>query len=250
MVKVRYKLQGIRQMGEAGMSESQPELSFDVPVSGTVYGAALNYKGTYQALEPHMYEEPYKAPPNAPVLFIKPLNTHVGSGSFIPIPEEVESVTVGAGLGIVIGRTATRVSKEEALDYVDGYTIVNDVSIPHKSMYRPAYKEKARDGFCPIGPWIVDKEGVGDPNEVSVRVYINDVLKQENHTSNLIRSTEELIEDVTEFMTLYEGDVLITGSPDMMPSAGRGDVVKIDIEGIGRLTNEVKDQREMAGGDT
>jgi len=249
MVRVKYRLQGRRTMEAADTAEENPELLYDVPISGTVYGAALNYRGAYDALAPEMHERPYSAPPKAPVLFIKPVNTHIGHRVFIPLPEGIRSVTIGASLGIVIGRTAMRVHAKEALDYVDGYTIVNDVSIPHESVYRPAYKEKARDGFCPIGPFVVDRSEVADPNDLDIRVYINDVMRQENNTSNLVRSVEQLIMDVTEFMTLHEGDVLLAGSPEMMPQAGSGDVVKIDIEGIGRLTNEVRDENEISGGE-
>ncbi|WP_017549758.1 fumarylacetoacetate hydrolase family protein [Salinicoccus carnicancri] len=249
MVRVKYRLQGKRMMETADTAEENPELLYDVPISGTVYGAALNYRAVYDALAPEMHKHPYREPPKAPVLFIKPVNTHVAHRGFIPMPKERRSVTIGASLGIVIGRTATRVDAEGALDYVEGYTIVNDVSIPHESVYRPAYKEKARDGFCPIGPFVVEQSEVADPNNLDIRVYINDVLRQENNTSNLVRTVEQLIMDVTEFMTLYEGDVLLAGSPEMMPQAGNGDVVKIDISGIGRLTNEVKDENEVSGGE-
>ena len=122
------------------------------------------------------------------------------------------------------------------------------MSLPHDSLYRPAYKEKARDGFCPIGPWIVERDEVGNPDDLRVRVYINDELKQENTTSNLIRDVEQLLVEVTDFMTLYEGDVLLVGIPEKVPLARENDYVKIEIEGIGTLANKVVREKVFAGG--
>ena len=109
--------------------------------------------------------------------------------------------------------------EENALTYVAGYTIVNDVSVPHDSVYRPAVQHKARDGFCPIGPWIIDRHEVDNPDDLTIRVFINDKLQQENSTSNLIRSVSRLLADVTEFMTLSPGDVLLVGVPEEAPQA-------------------------------
>lgn len=120
-----------------------------------------------------------------------------------------------------------------------GYTVANDVSIPHSSVYRPAIKEKARDGFCPIGPWIVENEEIPNPDDLDITVHINGELKQQQTTRNLIRSVDELIAEVTSFMTLYEGDTLLIGVPENPPLARNGDVVKITIAGIGSLENQV-----------
>lgn len=260
MSKVKFKHQGIQQIKEGNYQPDQnllefngkqcpPEtLSLDVPVSGTVYGTLLNYKGEYAKLEPSMNDDPYKAPPKAPILYIKPINTHIGYGTAIPLPEGVEEVSIGAALGVVIGKSAKKIKKENALDYVAGYTIVNDVSIPHESYYRPAYKEKARDGFCPIGPWVLDRDAIGNPNELGIRVFINGELKQENTTSNLIRSVEQLLEEVTDFMTLYEGDLLLVGVPENPPLAKENDSVKIEIDGVGTLENKVIKEKVVVGG--
>lgn len=260
MSKVKFKHQGVQQIKEGTYQAEQgllefdgkqchpDDLSLDVPLSGTVYGTLLNYKGEYANLESSMNDDPYKEPPKAPVLYIKPINTHIGNGAAIPLPEGFDEVSIGAALGVVIGKTAKKVSKENALDYVAGYTIVNDVSIPHESVYRPAYKEKARDGFCPIGPWVVDRDSVGSPNELGIRVYINGELKQENNTSNLIRSAEQLLEDVTDFMTLYEGDTLLVGVPENAPIAKENDRVQVEIEGVGTLSNKVVKENAVVGG--
>lgn len=260
MSNVIFKLQGVQQLKEGKYEEEQGAIGFDnfkkytddleldVPISGTVYGTLLNYKGEYEQLEPSMNEEPYKAPPQAPILYIKPLNTHIANGVSIPLPEGFEEVTAGAALGVVIEKDAKQVSKENALDYVAGYTIVNDISIPHENVYRPAYKEKARDGFCPIGPFIVDRNDIEDPNNLGIRVYVNGQIKQENTTANLICSVEQLLEEVTYFMTLYAGDVLLVGVPENKPIITEGDHVQIEVDGIGSLANKVVRENVFVGG--
>ncbi|UZJ80994.1 fumarylacetoacetate hydrolase family protein [Fictibacillus sp. KU28468] len=218
------------------------------PVPGTVYGTLLNYKGAMAALGDAVNEAPYTEAPKGPILYIKPVNTINGHGSAIPLPEDVEELEIGAALGVVIGSTATRVSMDEALDYVAGYTVVNDVSVPHESVYRPAIKQKARDGFCPVGPWVIERDAVANPDSLSVKVWINGELKQENTTANLVRSVSRLIADVTEFMTLNAGDVLMVGVPEKAPLAKARDAVRIEIEGVGSLENTIVPEHETVFG--
>jgi len=227
-------------------------LRLGVPLSdgATVYGTLLNYQGALAALGAAVREAPYGAPPEAPVLYIKPANTMIGHGMDIPLPEGVAELEIGAALGVVIGRTASRVSPQRALEHVLGYTVANDICIPHASLYRPAIRERARDGFCPIGPWVIERKAVRDPDALAVRVWINGELRQENTTRNLIRSVSTLIADVTEFMTLYAGDVLLVGTPENAPLAGAGDRVRIEAEGVGALENRVvPEQAWVEGGE-
>lgn len=259
MKEIIFKLQGSAQVKEGlydneknlvtvnESSKSIDDLEFDIPVNGTIYGTLLNYKGAYKQYEDKMNESPYKQPPKAPILYIKPINTHVANGSSIYVPKHVEHLKMGAALGIVVGKAATKVTEQSALDYVLGYVIVNDVQIPHESIYRPAIKEIARDSFCPIGPWIVKKEFVKNPDDLSIRVYVNGELKLENSTANLIRPINKLIVDVTEFMTLNEGDVLLVGIPEDAPLAKAEDRVTIEIEGIGKLDNVLKYEDALVG---
>lgn len=207
------------------------------PPRGTVYGTLLNYRGALAALGDAVHKPPYKAPPKAPVLYIKPANTWISDGAPIPVPSDVDALQMGAALGVVIRCTACRVPAESALDYVAGYTVVNDVSVPHDSYYRPSIRLKCRDGFCPISPVIVDRTRVADPDALVVRVFVDGALRQQNTTANLIRSTARLIADITEFMTLSAGDVLLTGVPENAPLARAGQRVAIEIEGVGRLEN-------------
>lgn len=221
------------------------DLEFDCPISGTVYGTILNYEGEIKMMGEDLYEDPYKKPPEAPVLYIKPKNTFTGHNQAIPLPEDVSEITVGAALGLVIGKTASKLTEEEALEYVSGYTIVNDVSVPHESVYRPAVRQKARDGFCPVGPWILKREDVESPDHLIIQVRINGELRQVNTTENLIRSVERLLVDVTEFMTLYEGDVLLVGVPEKAPIAKAGDEIQIEIDEVGTLQNKVVPENEL-----
>lgn len=222
-----------------GLDYSIEQVPFDVPVSGTMYGLLLNYKDEYAALEGEMNDKPYIAPPQAPVLYIKPENTFIADGEMIPLPDEEEELRVGAALGIVIGRDATRVSKEDAYDYIAGYTVVNDISLPHTNVHRPAVKEKARDGFCPVGPWVMSKEAVANPNDLTITVKVNDEVKQTVQTKNLIRNVETIIADLTDFMTLYAGDVVLVGVDHGAPIVKENDGITIEIEGVGTLYNRV-----------
>lgn len=215
--------------------------------SRTVYGAALNYKGALAALADQVNQAPYKAPPQAPILYIKTANTFSADGAAIALPADVKEVQIGAALGIVIGKTACRVPAGQALDYVAGYTVVNDVSVPHASFYRPAVRHKCRDGFCPIGA-TVPRDAVRNPDALAVRVYINDKLVQQNTTANLIRPVAQLIADVTDFMTLSPGDILLVGTPENPPVAKAGDRVVIEIEQVGGLQNAVTAEQEIIGG--
>lgn len=260
MQRVTLNLRGVNQTLEGVVAEdntiaiqeieySLGQLPVDIPTIKTMYGTLLNYKGAYDALEPKMNDAPYQNPPKAPILYIKPKNTFISNNQAIPLPENVSELEVGAALGVVIGRTATNLNEKNALDYISGYTVVNDVSIPHESVHRPAVKEKARDGFCPIGPWVVNKDDVKNPNDLTITVSVNGEKKQENSTRNLVRSIEKLLTDVTDFMTLHKGDVLLVGVPEGAPLVQADDLVHIEIEQVGALENRVINEKDVIGGD-
>jgi 5-oxopent-3-ene-1,2,5-tricarboxylate decarboxylase/2-hydroxyhepta-2,4-diene-1,7-dioate isomerase len=205
----------------------------------TVYGALLNYKGALAAVASQLDQPPYKAPPKAPILYIKTANTHSTDGASVMLPEGVEALCIGAALGVVIGKTACRVSAASALEHVAGYVVVNDVSVPHEAVYRPAIRQLCRDGFCPIGP-MAARDAVRNPDALAIRVHINDKLEQQNTTANLIRPIAQLIADVTDFLTLSAGDILLVGVPENAPLARAGDRVTIEIEQVGRLQNTIR----------
>lgn len=257
MKAIYFRLSGFQQLKQGFWNEDQDTIllhgqeykvdnvEFASPLSGTVYGTLLNYKGALQSFR--VDQGPYQKLPEAPVLYVKPVNTITAPGAPIPVPEHVDKLQMGACLGIVFGNEATKVSEKNALDFIEGYVVVNDVQIPHDDVYRPAIQEIARDGFCPAGPWIVDKEAVVDPDNLLIQVSVNETVVQQNTTRNLVRPIRKLIADITEFMTFYPGDVLLVGIPENPPLAGVGDRVLIEIEGIGRLENVLQNEKALAG---
>lgn len=203
---------------------------------GTVYGTLLNHADALAALGQAVHQAPYKAPPKAPVLYIKPRNTWVGDGDTIVVPEGVEELEIGATLGMVIGRAACQVGEAEALEFVAGYVIVDDVSVPHASFYRPSLRFKARDTFCPIGGF-VPRALAGDPDALGIVVSVDGRVVHRASTRGLIRPVARLLAEVSEFMTLLPGDVLSVGVAANAPRARAGQRVSIAIDGLGRLEN-------------
>ena len=215
---------------------------------GTVYGTALNYRGALAALGAAVHAAPYGSPPRAPVLYIKPRNTWIGSGSPIPLPAGHEAVLAGPALGLVIARAARRIVPQAALEHVLGYTLVNDVALPHDSYFRPALQQQCRDGFCAIGDEVVAAERIGNPDSLEVGVWIDGIRRLTSSTAGMIRSVRQLIADVSEFMTLRAGDLLLTGLPADLPQVRAGQRVAVAIEGLGRLENPVIEAAALASG--
>jgi 5-oxopent-3-ene-1,2,5-tricarboxylate decarboxylase/2-hydroxyhepta-2,4-diene-1,7-dioate isomerase len=205
---------------------------------GAVYAAALNFRGSLESLGDKLSQDPYKAPPLAPILYIKPPNTWSSTGAKIPVPSGTPHLKMGGTLGIVIKRAACRVSEPEALDYIGGWVVVNDVSIPHQSYYRPAIKQRCRDGFCPIST-IAPFDSLG-PGDAQIRIFINGELRARATTADLVRPVAKLMADVTEFMTLRTGDILLVGEPDNSPLAGPGDRVRVEIAALEGIENTLE----------
>jgi 5-oxopent-3-ene-1,2,5-tricarboxylate decarboxylase / 2-hydroxyhepta-2,4-diene-1,7-dioate isomerase len=214
-------------------------IPFDVPpyrLSGTLYGTLLNHRSAMEALGDAANRAPYGAAPKAPVLYIKPRNTLAPPGCIVRIPAGTPELEVGACVGLVIGRTACRVTESRALDFVAGYLIVADVSVPHPNYHRPSVRFKARDGYCPLGPAVTARAAIANPDALGVRVYIDDALVQAADTADLIRPASRLLADVTEFMTLAPGDVLTLGAAAPAPRVRTGQTLRIDIDGLGSLS--------------
>jgi 5-oxopent-3-ene-1,2,5-tricarboxylate decarboxylase / 2-hydroxyhepta-2,4-diene-1,7-dioate isomerase len=205
-------------------------------LSGAVYCALLNHRTAVAALGETMHQPPYKAAPKAPILYIKPRNTLAVSGDYVRVPADVAELEVGGCLGVVISSTACRLSEADALQHVAGYLIVNDVSVPHPNYYRPAIRYKARDGFCPLGT-VTASAQINNPNALQIRTYIDGKLVQTASTAELVRSVEQLLVDVTEFMTLAPGDVLAMGVAAPAPRVRAGQTVNIEIDGLMTLSN-------------
>jgi 5-oxopent-3-ene-1,2,5-tricarboxylate decarboxylase / 2-hydroxyhepta-2,4-diene-1,7-dioate isomerase len=205
------------------------------PTTGLVYGVVLNDRASLEAYGARMHQPPHGKPPEAPVLYIKPYNTHAGHRSVVTMPAGAECVEVGATLGIVFGATCTRATEEAALTAVAGYTVAIDLSMPKENLYRPPILEKCFDGSCPIGPWVTERALVADPGRLMIHIWINGGLRHIRSTDDLLRPVPKLIADVSEFMSFCAGDVLLVGYPLTVPTAGAGDAIAVEIEGIGRL---------------
>ena len=199
-----------------GLATAEGGATFLPPTCGTVYGTLLNHVDALAALGEQVHAAPYKAPPQAPILYIKPRNTLVGHRVPVVVPADAAEVEIGATLGVVMGRTASHVSE---------------------SVYRPSMRFKCRDGFCPVGPAIVARALVADPDALAIEVAIDGQTVQRSSTARRIRSVARLIADVTEFMSLFPGDVLMLGVAPGAPRARAGQTVTITIEGVGRLQN-------------
>lgn len=213
-------------------------LAFDAPpwrLSGVVYGTLLNDPDALAALGDAVHRAPYKAPPVAPVLYIKPRNTLAASGALVVVPAESGCFEIGAALGLVIGRTACRVAPADALAHVAGYTLVADLSVPHTSFYRPSVRHKARDGSCLIGPQVVARAALPQAGDLTLTVSINGDVVHTASTAHMQRPLAQLLADVTEFMTLHPGDVLMLGVAAGAPQARAGQRFAVECAGIGVL---------------
>lgn len=201
--------------------------------SGKAIGVALGYVDHARELNIDL--------PDDPILFHKMPHTFIGHRAKIVAPANVEYMHYECELVAVIGRSARRVRAADALDYVQGYTIGNDVTVRDfvTNYYRPPVKAKGFDTFGPIGPWLVTADELPEPTNLGLRTYVNGELRQEGNTADLRHSVADLIAYVTEFMTLDPGDMIWTGTPEGISHIYPGDKLRLEIDGIGALENEV-----------
>lgn len=233
---LNYKLNNYRDHLTARAAQAEAALAAP---PRTVVAAALNTRQALDALGDAAHAPPYLAAPRAPVLYIKPANTYAKDGDVITLPADVDEVQVGATLGVVFARRATGLSAAEALDYVAGYRVVADLSVPHASFFRPALKQQCRDGFCPIGTALVPAHAVADPDALAIEVWVDGVLAQQASTADCVRPVARLIADVTQFMTFEPGDMLLTGAPHAAPRLRAGQRYDIRIAHVGTLGNSL-----------
>lgn len=226
----------------------QPPLPFLPPLlgappyrlSGTVVGALLNHPGELAALGDAARQPPYKAPPQAPVLTVRPRNTlRWAADAPVAVPAGVQQLAVHASLAIVIARTACRVPEAQALQWVAGYCLALDLRVPNSSPsshYRPGLRFMARDGFCTLGPRVVAAADVPAPDELPLRLLLDGAVAQDSSTAGRTRGVAQLIADVTDFMSLQAGDVLLLGSSPGAPLAKADQEVAVESPLLGRLS--------------
>lgn len=178
-----------------------------------------------------------KGIPEEPLMFLKPPTAVIPDGAPIELPAGYERVDYEGELGVVIGKRAHRVRREHALDYVAGYVCVNDVTVRDLQKKDGQWtRAKGFDTFCPLGPRVAT--GL-DPSNLRITTRVNGVVKQDSTTADLIFDVPMLIAFVSEHMTLLEGDVISTGTPSGVGPLAPGDIVEVEIEGIGILRNPV-----------
>ncbi|MEQ6376939.1 fumarylacetoacetate hydrolase family protein [Bacillaceae bacterium S4-13-58] len=185
--------------------------------------------------------------PEYPILFNKYANALTGHNQVISIPRETKKVDYEVELAIIIGKEAKDVPEEKALDYVFGYCSGNDLSARDLQMRTPQWMlGKTSDGFCPIGPFAVTADEIPDPNHLRLTTKVNGELRQDSNTSDMIFNCKELIAYISKHMTLYPGDLILTGTPsgvilgypeDKQQYLQPGDEVIVEVEKLGALRN-------------
>lgn len=229
------------------------ELALLAPASGRVHGILFNYKSALEEALANpaigLQNEPYNGPPQDPVYYMKLPNTISAYGAPIVLPHDcgTEELRIEASLGIVLGSYASRLTPQNAMSAVAGYTIVCDATLPHVSYFRVPIRFRCRDGFCPMGPWLVDKKDITDSGNLGLRVFIDGQLKVSGNTSDWLRSVPQLLCELTDFVSLCPNDVIMTGTPAKAPIATIGQKVRIEIDGLGALENTVALEKNTGG---
>jgi 2-keto-4-pentenoate hydratase/2-oxohepta-3-ene-1,7-dioic acid hydratase in catechol pathway len=175
--------------------------------------------------------------PATPLIFMKPSTSVIGDGDAIRLPPSSSQVDYEGELAVVIGAPARNVTREDALKYVFGYSVANDVTARDQQRADVQFtRAKGYDSFCPLGPWV---ETVLDASDLRLTTRVNGQVKQDGRTSQMVHDIADQIAFVSAVMTLLPGDVLLTGTPAGVGPIVAGDTVSVEIEGIGTLTNPV-----------
>ena len=197
---------------------------------GKIVAAGLNYG--------EFVREQKVEPPREPLIFLKPSTAVIGPNDAIIYPPQTRELYYEGELAIVIGRRASRVPRSEARRYVLGYTCMNDVTAGDlQNRDREFTRSKSFDTFAPLGPVI--ETAIEDPDDLALTTKHNGELRQNTRTSNLIFKCDFLVSFISHIMTLLPGDVISTGTPPGVGQIKPGDVIEIEIEQIGVLTNTV-----------
>ena len=210
----------------------------------TVLALGLNYAD-------HAKELAFK-PPEEPLAFAKGAASLIGHRACTVRPDGVRNMHYECELAVVIGREARHVRKADAYDFIRGYTVANDYAIRDylENWYRPNLRVKNRDTCTPIGPWLVDARDVPDPMALKLQTTVNGEITQRGSTADMVFDVPTLIEYFTGFMTLYPGDVILTGTPDGVVDCPAGSVVVCEIEGIGALQSTIVSESNRAAART
>ncbi|MDQ6917536.1 MAG: fumarylacetoacetate hydrolase family protein [Pseudomonadota bacterium] len=214
---------------------TRPRTIFAVEINYTDYGKELAFKA-----------------PDEPLVFVKGPATLVGHRGETRRPADATYMHYACELAVVIGKTARRVTRTDAYDYVQGYTVANDYMVRDylEDYYPPSLRAASRDAGTPLGPWLVDASDVRDPMNLRLRTLINGGIAQQGSTRDMVFDIRFLIAYLSAFMTLFAGDVILTGTPNGLAGVHEGDEVVTEIDGIGRLSNTIVGESSIlyAGG--
>lgn len=204
------------------------------PRPRTILALGLNYADHAKELE-------FKAP-EEPLAFIKGEGSLTGHRQLTRRPAGVQFMHYECELTVVIGKTAKKVKRDDAYDFIAGYTIANDYAIRDylENWYRPNLRVKNRDACTPLGPWLVDAADVSDPMALALQTTVNGKVTQTGNTRDMIFDVPFLIEYFSGFMTLQPGDLILTGTPDGVVDCQPGDVVVTSIERLDELINTIE----------
>jgi 5-oxopent-3-ene-1,2,5-tricarboxylate decarboxylase / 2-hydroxyhepta-2,4-diene-1,7-dioate isomerase len=205
-----------------------------VPQARTILALGLNYADHAKELE-------FKAP-EEPLVFVKGEGALIGHRAFTRRPKDVKFMHYECELTVVIGKVAKHVKRDDAHDFVAGYTVANDYAIRDylENWYRPNLRVKNRDTCTPVGPWLVDAADIPDPQALALQTTVNGKVTQSGNTKDMIFDVPFLIEYFSSFMTLQPGDLILTGTPDGVVDCQPGDVVVTQIDGLGALVNTIE----------
>ncbi|MDP1808914.1 MAG: fumarylacetoacetate hydrolase family protein [Actinomycetota bacterium] len=214
----------------SGVSMNAERVEWLSPVNPSkIIAVGLNYRDHAAELRMDL--------PDEPVLFLKPPSAVIGPFESIVYPNASKQVDFEAELAVVVGKTASHVAVAEAKQYILGYTCANDVTARDLQKKDGQWtRAKSFDTFCPLGPHV---ETDIDPADLSISLSLNGQVKQASSTSRMIHTVEEIISFVSQVMTLLPGDVILTGTPPGVGPVAIGDVVQVEIDGIGSLRNKV-----------
>jgi 5-oxopent-3-ene-1,2,5-tricarboxylate decarboxylase/2-hydroxyhepta-2,4-diene-1,7-dioate isomerase len=230
-------LQRHNLMSRCKLPSGKVELNPPISKPSKIIALGLNYAS-------HAAESG-REPPKEPVIFCKASSAVIGPEDKIVINPDIGRVDPEVELAVVIGKKATRVSQDEAGDFIAGYTVLNDISARDMQsadfeLRNPWFRSKSIDTFCPMGPCIVLPDEISPLDELDLELKVNGETRQKSNTRQLIFKVPELIEYISGMMTLEPGDIISTGTPEGIAPIQPGDVIEATVERIGTLTNYVR----------
>lgn len=236
--EVLTTVQNLRSLNDLEITEP---IHYEVPISRPqkILCIGRNYLA-------HAKESGHDKPEEEPIFFAKMPSTMIPHQAEIILPPAVGRVDHEIELALVIAKEGKNIPPKAAMDYIAGFTIVNDITARELQKsdlgrQKPWLRSKSFDTFCPIGPYLVPTASISDPQNLNLTLKVNGQIRQKSNTSKMIFKISELVSYISKFMTLFPGDIIATGTPDGISALQPGDLVEAEITEIGKLTNFVRD---------